>query len=76
MGVIPCAIYGIACCKCFLLVGVGCGWYFTVMAARINGKEAESLFPSKECYQVVDLLTGYNSKNWPALVVELTCSDC
>ena len=35
-----CSIFGIACCKCFLLVGVGCGRYFTVMAARINGKEA------------------------------------
>jgi len=76
VGVIPCSKYGIAWCKCFLLVGVECKWYFTVMADMMNVKEAGSLFPSKERYQVVDLLTGYNSKNWPALVVELTCSDC
>ena len=49
---------------------VECEWYFTGMAARINGKEVGLLFPSKECYQVLDLLTGYNSTNWLALAVE------
>jgi len=55
---------------------VECEWYFTVMAAGINGKEAGSLFPCEESYQLVLWLTVYNSKNWPALVVELTRSDC
>jgi len=55
---------------------VECKWYFTVMAAGINGKEAGSLFPCEKSYQLVGLLTGYNSKNWPALVVELTRSVC
>ena len=47
-----------------------CEWYFTVMAAMINRKEVGSLFASKECYRVVDLLTGYNSQNSPGLAVE------
>ena len=48
-----------------------CEWYFTVMAAMINRKEVGSLFASKECYRVVDLLTGYNSQNWLPLAVEV-----
>ena len=37
-----------------------CEWYFTVMVAMI-----------KECYGVVDLLTGYNSQNSLHLAVEV-----
>ena len=48
---------------------VECKWYFTVMAARINGKEAGSLFQCEESYQLVLWLTVYNSKNWPLSVV-------
>jgi len=39
---------------------VECEGYFTVMVAMI-----------KECYRVVDLLTGYNSQNWLPLAVEV-----
>jgi len=35
-------------------------WYFTEMVAMI-----------KECYRVVDLLTGYYSQNWLHLAVEV-----
>jgi len=42
---------------------VECEWYFTVMVAMI-----------KECYRVVDLLTGDNSQNWVPLAVEVTRS--
>ena len=52
VGVISCSKYGITWCKCFLLVGVECKWYFTVMAAMMNVKEAGSLFPSEESYQL------------------------
>ena len=37
-----------------------CEWYFTVIVAMF-----------KECYRVVDLLTGYNSQNWLPLAVEV-----
>ena len=53
-----------------------CEWYFTVMAARINGKGAGSLFPCEESYQLVLWLTVYNSKNWPGLSLKVTCSLC
>ena len=48
-----------------------CEWYFTVMAAMINRKEVGSLFASKDCYRIVDLLTGYNSQNWLPHAVEV-----
>jgi len=69
-------LLAVSACYWLERMWVECKWYFTVMAAMINGKEAGSLFPSKECYQVVGLLTGYNSKNWPAVMVELTRSVC
>jgi len=53
---------------------VECEWYFTVMADRINGKEAGKLFPNKECYQLTLWLTVYNSKNWPGLNLKVTRS--
>jgi len=55
---------------------VECEWYFTIMAARINGKEAGSLFPYEECYQLELWLTVYNSKNWPGLSLNVTRSLC
>ena len=80
MGVIPCSKYGIACCKCFLLIGgrmwVECKWYFTVMAAMMNVKVAGSLFPCEESYQLVLWSSVYNSKNWPPLVVKVTRTGC
>ena len=53
-----------------------CGWYFTVMAARINGKEAGSLFQCEESYPLMLWLSVYNSKNWPALSRQVTRGGC
>ena len=70
VGVIPCSKYGIA------WLGVECKWYFTVMAAMMNVKEAGSLFARVEGYQRMLLSTVYNSKNWPPLTVKVTRTGC
>ena len=56
------------------MMWVECEWYFTIMAARINGKGAGKLFPNKESYQVVGWLTVYNSNNWPTLILQVSRS--
>ena len=70
VGVIPCSKYGIA------WLGVECKWYFTVMAAMMNVKEAGSLFARVEGYQRMLLSTVYNSQNWPGLTGKVARLGC
>jgi len=57
-------------------LGVECKWYFTVMAAMMNVKEAASLFACVESYQRVLWSTVYNSKNWPPLTDNVARTGC
>jgi len=57
-------------------LGVECKWYFTVMAAMMNVKEACSLFPCEESYQLVLWSTVYYSKNWPGLTGKVARTGC